>query len=202
MLLIAAIMLHTYASTPQSAAIGAMSVDPKHPPVVERANVVGAYAAVLAKGGKMEGDPVTFPILVERFSFGWQPVDALNFYCNLEAHHLGQSTDDALMRGMPRPKDDRPCKGTLLTDAGPSDDVDAVRRMMHGPVIPYVVVSDNWAVGEWYGGGGGESLFQKNAGHWHLVESESGAMGVNYMVKHGVPRSDWCKFGIYDAVCP
>ena len=195
-------MLHAYATTAQGAAVGAMYVDPKRPTVVKRVNVVGNYATVLAKGGRMEGDPVTFAILVERFSFGWQAVDALNFYCNLEAHRLGPSAEDELMRGMPKPKDDRPCKARLLRDAGPRGDVEAVRQMMGGPLIPYVVVSGDWAMGEWYGAGGGESLYKRRAGLWHLVEGGGGAMGVDYMRKYGVPQSDWCKFGIFDAKCP
>lgn len=27
------------------------------------------------------------------------------------------------------------------------------------------------------------------------------AMGVQEMHKYGVPRNDWCKFGIYNATC-
>jgi hypothetical protein len=200
MLLLAAITLHAYA-TPQGAAFGAMYVVPKRGAVVKRVNVIGAYAAVLTKGGRMEGDPVTFALLVQRFSFGWQAVDALNFYCNLEAHRLGQSTESELMRGMPTPKDDRPCKGTLLRDTGPHDDVEAVRKMMSGPLIPYVVVSGNWAMGEWYGAGGGQSLYQRRAGRWHLVATAGGAMGVDYMRRYGVPQTDWCTFGIFDAKC-
>jgi hypothetical protein len=178
-----------------------MYVDPKHSAIVKRVNVVGTFAAVLTEGGRMEGDPVTFAILVERFPFGWQAIDALNFYCNLEAHHLGQNNENELMRGMPRPKDDRPCMGALPRDAGRRDDVEAVREMMRGPLIPYVVVSGAWAIGGWYGAGGGESLYQRRAGRWHLVESGGGAMGVDYMRKYGVPQSDWCKFGVFDAKC-
>jgi hypothetical protein len=200
-LLLAAMMLHAYATTAQGAALGAMYVDPHHPAAVVRVNVAGAYASVFATGARMEGDPVTFAILVERFSFGWQAVDALNFYCNLKAHRLNQSTEDALMRGMPKPKDDRPCTGRLFRDAGPRADVEAVRRMMRGPLVPYVVVSGNWALGEWYGGGGGEALFEKSDGRWRLVENGGGAMGVYYMRKYGVPQADWCKFGIFDARC-
>jgi hypothetical protein len=187
-LILAAIMLHAYATTAQGAALRAMYFDPKHPAVVERVNVAGAYASVLTKGARMEGDPVTFAILVERFSFGWQAVDALNCYCNLKAHRLDKNAEDALMRRMPKPKDDRPCNET-------------VRRMMRGPLVPYVVVSGTWAMGEWYGGGGGDSLFEKRDGRWRLVEDGGGAMGVDYMRRYGVPQWDWCKFGIFDAKC-
>lgn len=56
-------------------------------------------------------------------------------------------------------------------------------------------------MGEWYGGGGGESLYRKRDGRWQLVEDGGGAMGVDYMRKFDVPQSDWCEFGIFDAKC-
>ena len=198
--LLAVVTLQAYAATPQSAALRAMYADPKSPPIIRRVNVVGAYATVLTTGGRIEGELVTEATLVARFSFGWQAVDVLSLQCRLDSHRLGQSTNDALMRGMPRPKDDRPCRG-YLRDAGPNNEVAAVRQLMPGPLVPYVVVSGDWAMGEWYGAGGGEALFHKRDGHWHLVENGGGAMGVDYMRKYGVPQSDWCKFGIFDAKC-
>lgn len=193
---------HAFAATPQGAALGAMYSDPIKAAAVKRVNPVGAYATVLTSGGRIEGDPVTFAILVERFSFGWQALDIVNSTCGLEAHRLGRSADDALMRRMPKPRDDRPCRSAgSLRDAGPRDDVEAIRQMMRGPLIPSVVVSGDWAMGEWYGGGGGESLYRKRDGRWQLVEDGGGAMGVDYMRKFDVPQSDWCEFGIFDAKC-
>lgn len=200
--LLAIVTVHAYAASARSAALGAMYFEPKHPPIVKRINVVGVYATILTSGGRIEGSPVTEAILMRRFSFGWQPLDSLNFQCRLDSHDLGPSTISALMRAMPQPRNDRPCKGPgFLKDAGPLDDIDAVRQMMRGPLIPYVVVSGDWAMGEWYGAGGGESLYEKRRGRWHLVESGGGAMGVDYMRKYGVPKSDWCEFGIFDARC-
>jgi hypothetical protein len=195
-----AIAMHAYSATAEGAALSAMYAAPKNQPVIVRINRVGEYATVLTRGGRMEGSFVREPILVERFSFGWQALDALNFECRLESHRLGAATNKALMLGMPRPQDDRPCRG-YLTDAGPLDDIEAVRRSMPGPLTPYVVVAGHWAMGGWYGGGGGESLYQKRDGHWHLVESGGGAMGTADMGKHGVPKSVWCAFGIFDAKC-
>ncbi len=103
------------------------------------------------------------------------------------------------MRGMPEPNDDRPCRN--LKDAGPAAEVEAVRQLMRGLLVPYVVVSSDWAIGEWYGGGGGESLYKRHNGHWELVASGGGAMGVSDLRAYGVPQADWCKFGIYDAQC-
>ena len=77
-----------------------------------------------------------------------------------------------------------------------------VRRSMPGPLVPYVVVSGRWALGEWYGTGGGQSLYRLHANGWRVVASGGGAMGVSEMRAYGVPRSAWCKFGIYDVKCP
>lgn len=190
----------TYSSTPQGAAMQALYFGSGKPRVVKRLNLIGPWAAVLTSGGVMESNPVTSPILVRHFSFGWQALALLNFRCNLDAQALGARVDAALMAGMPVPHDDRPCKGALR-DAGPSEQIEAVRRLMLGPLIPSVVVSGEWAIGEWYGAGGGRDLFRLRGGTWVLTADGGGAMGVAEMRTHGVPESDWCKFGIYDAHC-
>ncbi len=195
-MIIAAVTMQNFTVTPQRAAINAVGMGLKKPPVVVRTNVVGRYATVLTKGGMMEGRPVTEPIFVERFSFGWQALQLLN--CRLESRALGAHTEALLMRGMPS------AKGTACyerADAGPPMQVAAVRRMMQGPLVPSVVVSGNWALGEWYGAGGGESLFQNRNGRWKLITSGGGAMGVAEMRAFGIPRASWCAFGIYDAHC-
>lgn len=147
MLVLLAAVVHL-AATPQDAALSAIYSGPTKPAVVRRTNRAGAYATVLTSGGRMEGYPITDAILVERFSFGWQALDVLNSRCRLDAHRLDSLTESTLMRGMPKPRDDRPCRGPdSLRDAGPRDDVVAVRSMMRGPLTPYVVVSGNWAMG-------------------------------------------------------
>ena len=197
--LFALLTVHSYAATPERAAIQAVDFRLKKRPNVLRVNIVGSYAAVLMSGGMMEGAPVTAPILVQRFSFGWQTMDLLNFRCSLSLHALGSQTEERLMRGMPRPRDDRPCRG--LRDAGPQRDIETIRKLMRGPLVPDVVVSGDWAMGDWYGAGGGESLYQRRYGRWRLVAYGGGAMGVLEMRAYKVPRSDWCRFGIYDVRC-
>jgi hypothetical protein len=198
--LLAIVALYNFAATPQNAAIFALYAEPRNPPVVRRVNVVGHYAEVLTSGGRIEGELVNEPILVEHFSFGWQALDVVDLRCRLEAHELGRTVDAALMAGMPRPKDDGPCHG-YFRDSGPREDVENVRVLMRGPLVPYVLVSGNWAIGEWYGGGGGESLYRKRGDRWHLVRSDGGAMGTDDMRKYGVPQTAWCKLGIFDAKC-
>ena len=201
MILSAVLMIWAFA-TPQQAALRTVGfgfgLEP--PPVVVRVNIAGRYAAVLTRGGIMEGSKVTDPILLEHFSFGWQPLEMLNFRCRLDGHHLGFATNARLMRGMPRPIDDRPCKWTSQ-DAGPPADVEAVRRLMRGPLVPFVSVSHGWAMGQWYGGGGGQTLFQLRHGTWTFVAGGGGAMGTEEMRKYGVPQTSWCALGIDSAVC-
>jgi hypothetical protein len=193
-------MVH-YASTPAQAAIHVLYPAKGRSVVVQRMNIVGRYATVVSRGGLMEGELITEPILVEHFSFGWQALEILNFRCRLDGHAISEHDKALLMRGMPKPEDDRPCKG-VTKDAGPTVDVEAVRRQMRGPLVPHVVVSGNFALGEWYGGGGGESLFKKLGAAWHRIAGGGGAMGTADIKKYGVPSSAWCAFGIYDAKCP
>ena len=89
-ILLAVVTLQTFSDTPEGAALQAV-YGLEQRPVVERMNVAGSYAAVLISGGMMEGAPISAPILVEHFSFGWQALDLLNFRCRLQSHGLGRS---------------------------------------------------------------------------------------------------------------
>ena len=128
-------------------------------------------------------------------------LDILNVSCRLHDHALGARTESMLMKGMPTPSDNnfRMCNGRK--DAGPSDEIQEVRRLEPGPLVPYVIVSRSWAIAEWYGGGGGTSLWSKHDGRWSLVQGGGGGLGTRDMRTHGVPESDWCKFGAVDAKC-
>jgi hypothetical protein len=204
--MIAALLLATltpfvnHGATPERAALNV--VYPSRSGVtVERVNVAGPYATVLLKGGMMEGSPADSAILLERFSFGWQPLEILNFVCRLKVHGLGSRTYALLMHGMPVPKDDRPCSGEWA-DAGPRSAVEAVRLQMRGPLVPSVFVAGDFALGQWYGAGGGQDLFRFANGTWKLVDGGGGAMGTSNMIEHGVPKSDWCALHVYGVKCP
>jgi hypothetical protein len=199
-MLLAVVTLQTFGASPERAALQAV-YGLKEPPVVQRINVAGSYAAVLISGGMMEGSQVSAPILVQHFSFGWQALEVLNFRCRLESHGLSTQSETLLMRGMPEPKDERAC-GDEQKDVGPPPDVSAVRRLMQGQkLIPYVVVSRDWAIGEWYGSGGGQTLFQRQNGTWHLVHGVGGVMSYDYLRAHGVPYEDACKFDVHGSPC-
>jgi hypothetical protein len=187
----------SYASTPQRAALGALY--PVRPTVVVRTNVAGRYAAVLVRGAWLEGAPINAPILVERFSFGWQPLELLNFRCRLHSHGLPRHDEQRLMRGMPTMLDDRACREDSR-DAGPVRQVESVRRLMQGPLTPWVTVAGGYALGDWYGAGGGYGLFRLRADSWQRIAG-GGALGVSDMRRYHIPQSAWCTFRIYDAPC-
>jgi hypothetical protein len=193
-------LLRNVAATPQEAAVHVF-FRPQNPRLtIARINVVGKYATVLIRGGSLEGSPVNSAILVQRFSFGWQALDLINFRCRLEAHAISTHDTEMLMRGMPEPQDDRPCAG-VGGDAGTQAQVEAVRMQTRGPLVPSVVVSGSYALGEWYGAGGGESVYRRHGKTWRLIAGGGGAMGISEMREYGVPQAAWCAFGIYDANC-
>ena len=197
----ALVTAHFYASTPERAALRVIYPASTKPAVVRRVNVVGPYATVLTSGGLMESNPVGEAILLQRFSFGWQALEILDVPCRLHDHALGARNERVLMSGMPRPHGDdfRMCSGRK--DAGSAEDVQEVRRLVDGPFVPSVIVSHVWAMAEWYGAGGGMSLWRKRNGRWRLVQGGGGAIGRALMRMHGVPESEWCTLGVVDARC-
>jgi hypothetical protein len=190
-----------FSTTAQLAALRAVGYPATHP-VVVRTNVAGRLATVLTRGGILEGTPQAVPILVERFPDGWQAIESLNFLCRLESHAISSRDEAALLKGMPHPQNDRPCGQGEYSDSGAPAAVEAVRGLMRGPLLPWVAVSGDYAMGEWYGGGGGETFYRRSNGTWHRILGGGGAQGVDEMKSHGVPASVWCPLHVYDAKCP
>lgn len=192
-------LLTTHAATPQAAALEAVTVDVMKPPRIVRTNVAGRYATVLTRGTTMEGYSIgRSPLLVARFSFGWQPLEVLTTRCDLSEYRLGGGAEAVLMQGMPKLSVTRSVCRSRIKDSGPAQQVEAVRLLMRGPLIPSVVVAGQWALGTWYGAGGGESLYRLRHGRWKFVTGGGGAMGVSVLFRYGVPHSYWCTLGVYD----
>jgi len=186
-------------ATPVEAALSAVYAGPSHIRVV-RVNVAGSYATVLLQGAMMEGQTQTSPILVERFPFGWQAVDALTVRCRLTSRHLGASTEKRLLRSMPSPSNQPACWGETR-DAGPAVDVLALRRQATELLVPSVRVSGRYGVVDWYGSGGGQTLYQKTNGQWHLIQGGGGVLDIATLRAHQVPENAWCTLAIYDRSC-
>lgn len=185
-----------HAATPQATALGVLF--PRTGVTVVRVNIAGNYATVLTRGAVMEGAPLKGALLLEHFSFGWQTLTLLD-YC-----HVGKgfSARDwaLLMQGMPEAKGNREC--FTPSDSGPQSDVEAVRLLMRGPLIPDVVVCGEYAMGEWYGAGGGQSLYRRDEHGWKLVTTWGGAINASELERFGVPRNAACVFAPYDKSCP
>ncbi len=60
-------LLTNYASTPQKAALGVFYPPHNSHVIAEHTNIVRRYAAVMVRGGVMEGSLIHEPILVEHF---------------------------------------------------------------------------------------------------------------------------------------
>jgi hypothetical protein len=107
--------------------------------------------------------PVASPIVIERFPFGWQPL-----YFASEQHSF------------PR-------------DSGSPNDVDAVRKLMRGPFVPFVRIDGGYAMGEWHGAAGGETYFKKTGGRWTMLTSSGGAYTANELQRYGIPHTVGCR---------
>ncbi len=169
---------------------------------VFRTNVVGNLATVYVSGGRLDGTRVETAILVGRFSFGWQSLEVLDNGCLLPERGLSARTVALLMRGIPSilgacAYDDGP-----TADEGSAADVAAIRYRMRGPLVPYVIVSGPFAVGGWYGAGGGETFFKRSGSGWRRIGGSGGATSSEELRRMGVPNTAICAFRTYDAKCP
>jgi hypothetical protein len=188
----------SYASTPQAAGMRAVGY-PATTPHVARMNVVGKFAAMTFSGAMMEGTPVSAALLVEKFSFGWQAIEVLNFSCRLSIHREAYAARKRLMLGMP-PIEGKAeaCVGQSV-DAGPRTEIEAIRKAMEGPLVPSVLVSGAFAAGTWYGAGGGEAIFHKVGGRWVRIAGGGGDHSVDDLRALGVSDSASCAFGKVNA---
>lgn len=183
----------SFAATPERAALRAVGFVSQ--PKVVRVNRAGRFATVLTRGGLMESQPVREPIFVERFTRGWQALSTIYSQCDLRQMRtlVGDADATRLMSRMPAPTPDR-ASCVAIGDSGSAADVVAVRAQMRGPLIPYVLVSRDWALGEWYGAGGGSSLFRRTGTRWTLVAGGGGSLDIDILRRHGVPLADACRF--------
>jgi hypothetical protein len=82
-------------------------------------------------------------------------------------------------------------------DSGPSSEVMAFRQRATERLVPSVHVAGNYAVVNWYGMGGGQTLFHRANGKWTLLQGGGGAVGKEDMQRLHVPASAWCALAIY-----
>ena len=168
---------------------------------VDRINVSGDFALARVSGVSIESLPLRSPILLKRFSFGWQVLAAISATCELTQLGVPDPAIALLARGMSLPEDTQDCHGSgFVPDMGRISDVESVRQLMGMAVFhPYVVVVGDYAVAEWYGAGGGETFFKRSGKRWARFAGGGGAYSAQDLISIGMPRATACKMiGIID----
>lgn len=114
------------------------------------------------------------------------------------------SDEHRLLAGMPNV----PNKyiGCDSLDRGPSHAAAEVRKLMYGPVVPYVRVVSGYAFSMDFGDGGGCGLFRREAGRWELLGGCKGALDPTVVERNHIPHSTVCALGLdragADVRCP
>jgi hypothetical protein len=167
----AALLLMATITGPQTPQAGALAflqpaVTHSHPQIRVVARTPNC-ALIRFSGGIIESSVSSGYITVKKFSFGWQPID------------LDLQTGSSRLQA-----------SCTVRDIGADSDVQAVRAQMplRGEIIPFVRVIRGYAMGEWWGNGGGQSFFKKTANGWKMFAGGGGAYQPNELNKlYGVP---------------
>lgn len=135
---------------------------------IASARTCGENAVVAFSNARLEGAAVAGRLYLRRYDFGWQPVD-------MEPGAAGL-----------------PACGTRARDVGPRSDVAAVRRIMRdrmpsGQVIGPVHVVKGYALANWWGTGGGQTVLRKSGARWSVIANGGGEIGASDMARLGIP---------------
>jgi hypothetical protein len=190
---------HRFGDNPQTAVLTAVYAPAGKTVTIMRTNIVGRYATVRLRGALIAGESADdAAILLEHFSFGWQPIESLNFRGRLDGHAIPVANKVRLMDGMPAMKpgeefDDR--------DVGPVSDVESARLLSDQEFTPYVRVSGRYALVASYGGGGGEFVVRRVANGWQLVAGGGGPASAEILAERGLPHATICALRVHAAYC-
>jgi hypothetical protein len=171
---------------------------------VLRVNVASPYALVSARGdGPLFGPGPSTEFLLQRFYFGWQVIEMARSLCPRQ-RGITASDEHRLLAGMPKvPNKNMGCDSL---DRGPSQAVAEVRKLMYGPVVPYVRVVSGYAFSIDFGDGGSCGLFRHEAGRWELLGVCKGVLDPTAIERNHIPRSTVCALGLggpgTDIKCP
>lgn len=185
---------------PGRSAAEAAAMRAVHGSRVEHTTVSGNFAVVSVTDGRLENAGLRTPLLLERFRFGWQPIELLDTQCPVRARIHDELQLRALLNGF------HITRGTACTepiDSGPSGDIEAIRAAMT-KFVPFVHVADGYALAQWELPGGGVALYRKTGDSWKQLVSTGGALGVSDAEQFGIPKPVACKLGFPDAKerCP
>jgi len=154
---------------------------------VTRGDLTIVRVDVVTDGGRMKRD-----LLLQRFPFGWQMIKFGSpklLPCELKARGAGDSAVAFFSNSIGLGNDTSEYCSAPPQDEGPESDVIAVRSLMERKeMTPAVRVVGNYAVGSWYGWGGGETVFAKKQGEWKRAGGGGGAFSAQDLTSlYGVP---------------
>ena len=87
--------------------------------------------------------------------------------------------------------------GSARHDVGAAADIDAVRHIANGPLVPFVAISCAYGFASWYAAGGGEEFFKKQQRVWKRIGGGGGAVSApEARAMYGIPESAIRAFGI------
>lgn len=189
---------NAYGPTPQETVMHIWTFPGKPAPRVLRANAASDYAVLLVSStGPLFTPPST--LLLKHFSFGWQPIEVGVVACGLDAYGISAEEKRALLVGMPQPTpapgEPKAFRCHSQIDVGSAADVEAIRKRM-GPVVPFVIVSHDFAFSQEIYDGGGCGLFQRVGNDWKLIAGCKGALDPTVLKRVSIPRADLCAMDI------
>jgi hypothetical protein len=191
-----------YAQTPVASVRLIYRISDLHADVqIVSSTVFENVAIVIVRGTPMDQGTRGTPLLLQRFSFGWQPVATVVAPCDLDGRGIPADEKAKLLASihLATTSTEKTCDDR---DVGSTDDIAAVRRQMYGPVVPFVVVDGGYAYALEYGDGGGCGLFRKVAQRWELIAGCKGALTPGVLERYHIPLSTQCTLRITDTGCP
>ncbi len=157
---------------------------PKYPiPRISRVGIAGNFAVAMVRT-EVEGAPYHGEFLLERFPFGWQTLEiatdghARLHACFLAAHNISPRIVRLLSEriGITYAPNGRYCPppGTYA-DSGAPASILAIRKASHGGIVQSVRAAGQWGLRTWYGGGGGEAIYERKHARWVEISGGGGS---------------------------
>jgi len=194
--------LPRYGSTPVESVRMIYRTSDLHAKVqVLSSTVLANVAVVVIRGTPMDDADRGTPLLLQRFSFGWQPVSVVDAPCDLDRRGITASDEAKLAAGIHLASNSAE-RCASERDRGSAEDVAAIRRQMFGPVVPFVIVDDGYAFAPEYGDGGGCGLFRKTSDGWEQIGGCKGALTPGVVEQYRIPLNTQCTLGIAETGCP
>jgi hypothetical protein len=194
-----------YGATPVESVRSIFRISDLHASVHVRSSMVFENVAIVVvhgtpmDQGDSRGADRGAPLLLQRFSFGWQPVAVVQAPCDLDGRGITAREKAKILASIHLETTSTVDCGDR--DRGSADDIVAVRRQMYGPVVPFVIVSGGYAFAPEYGDGGGCGLFRKVGRKWEQIGGCKGALTPGVVERYHIPFGTQCALGIAEAGC-